>query len=231
MVPRQGAIAIFVKTPGFSPLKTRLAQSIGQTQAERFHTLSAKAVEAVVRHVSEREPVVPYWAVAEEAALSNPLWKQFSTVFQGAGDLGMRLARIDRCLFDTHDYVIFLGADAPQLPVTYLLEAVELLSKNVDQPQFVIGPANDGGFYLFGSQISLTQKEWLDVPYSASNTAEKLLEQIQGRGKIHKLPVLADVDTIDELEIIKQQVGIPNSLLWEQQQVVEWIRQRDSYHS
>lgn len=231
MVPRQGAIAIFVKTPGFSPLKTRLAQSIGQTQAEQFHLLSAKAVEAVVRHVSERKPVIPYWAVAEEAALSNPLWKQFSTVFQGAGDLGMRLAHIDQCLFDTHDYVIFLGADAPQLPVTYLLEAVELLSKNVDQPQVVIGPANDGGFYLFGSQISLTQKEWFDVPYSASNTAEKLLEQIQGRGKIHKLPVLSDVDTVDELEIIKQQVGVADSILREQQQVVEWIRDRESDRS
>lgn len=231
MVPRQGAIAIFVKTPGFSPLKTRLAQSIGQTQAEQFHLLSAKAVEAVVQHVTARKPVVPYWAVAEEAALLNPLWNQFPTVFQGAGDLGMRLAHIDQCLFDTHDYAIFLGADAPQLPVTYLLEAVELLSKNVDQPQFVIGPANDGGFYLFGSQVSLTQKEWLDVPYSASNTAEKLLEQIQGRGTIHKLPVLDDVDTIDELEIIKQQVGVAGSILQEQQQVVEWIRDRESFHS
>lgn len=231
MVARQGAIAIFVKTPGFSPLKTRLAQSIGQTQAEQFHTLSAKAVEAVVRYVSEREPVVPYWAVAEEPALSSPIWKQFSTVFQGTGDLGMRLAHIDQCLFDAHDYIIFLGADSPQLPVSYLLEAIELLSKKTDQPQFVIGPAIDGGFYLFGSQVSLTQKEWLNIPYSASNTTEKLLEQIQRRGKIHKLPLLTDVDTINELQMIEQQVEIDNNLLLEQHQVLEWIRSRDSFDS
>ena len=227
MVPRQGAITIFVKTPGYSPLKTRLAESIGQTLAEQFHQLSAKAVEAVVRFVAAQKPVFPFWAVAEETALTDPLWKQFPTITQGTGDLGTRLAYVNQSLSATYDYVIFLGADAPQLPVASLANAVEYLSVTTDRPRFVIGPACDGGFYLFGSQICLTQEVWLNVPYSASNTAEKLREQIQDRGDILELPVLTDVDTVHELKTIKQEVSNEESVLPEQLQVFEWIQKLD----
>ncbi|WP_298869036.1 DUF2064 domain-containing protein [uncultured Gimesia sp.] len=227
MVSRQGAIAIFVKTPGYSPLKTRLAQSIGQIQAEQFHQLSAKAVEAVVRVVSEQKPVSPFWAVAEEAALTDPLWKRFPTISQGTGDLGSRLSHIDQALSAKYDYVIFLGADAPQLPIAYLTKAVEYLSEITDRPQFVIGSASDGGFYLFGSQICLTREAWLNVPYSDSKTVEKLREQIQDRGYILELPVLTDVDTVHELETIQRQVGDVESLLPEQLEVFEWIQKLD----
>jgi hypothetical protein len=42
-------IAIFVKTPGHSPLKTRLAAGIGIDAAREFHMLAAQAVAAVAR--------------------------------------------------------------------------------------------------------------------------------------------------------------------------------------
>ncbi len=231
MVPRQGAIAIFVKTPGYSPLKTRLAESIGQTQAEQFHQLSAKAVEAVVRIVAEEKLVSPFWAVAEEAALIDPLWKQFPTISQGTGDLGSRLSHVNQTLSAKYDYVIFLGADAPQLPVTSLAKSVEYLSVITDRPRFVIGSASDGGFYLFGSQICLTREAWLNVPYSDSNTAEKLREQIQDRGDILELPVLTDVDTVHELETIQRQVGDVESFLPDQLEVFEWIQKLDVQNS
>jgi len=227
MTPKQGAIAVFVKTPGYSRLKTRLAASIGQTRAEQFHIRSAKAVEAVVQSVAKQKRVIPYWAVAEEAALTDPLWHQFSTVFQGTGDLGTRLAHVNQTLSAAYDFVIFLGADSPQLPVAYLTKAVEYLSNVTERPQFVIGPACDGGFYLFGSQICLTPQAWLTIPYSATDTAEKLREQLQGQGDIHQLPALTDVDTVHELHAIKREAQGRETLLPEQGQVLEWIQQQD----
>ncbi len=227
MVSKHGAIAIFVKTPGYSPLKTRLAESIGQSQAEVFHQLSAKAVEAVVWDVAEQSPVTPFWAVAEEAALSDPLWDQFSTISQGTGDLGSRLSHVNQSLSAQYDYVIFLGADTPQLPVEFLKKTVEYLSETTDRSRFVIGPASDGGFYLFGSQICLTQEAWLKVPYSASNTAEKLRELIQDGADLLELAVLTDVDTIHELETVKLQARDINLILPEQQRVLDWIQNLD----
>lgn len=227
MVSRQGAIVIFVKTPGYSPLKTRLAQSIGQTRAEQFHCLSAKAVAAVVQSVSQQKQVTPYWAVAEEAALRDPLWNQFSTISQGVGDLGTRLAHVNRVLSEKHDFVIFLGADAPRLPVAYLIDAVDRLTNVTEQPQFVMGPADDGGFYLFGTPICLSQEAWLNVPYSVSNTAERLRAQLAGQGSVHQLPALTDVDTVRELLTMIQKESDETALLPEQRRVLDWIRQQN----
>lgn len=227
MASRQGAIAIFVKTPGYSALKTRLAAIIGQTQAEQFHQLSAKAVEAVVRSVTEQKHVLPYWAVAEAAALSDLVWKQFPTISQGTGDLGTRLSHVNQLLSAKYDYVIFLGADTPQLSVDTLVQAVNYLTDFADRPRFVIGPASDGGFYLFGTQLCLSQESWLNIPYSEPNTAEILLKQIQDQGEVQLLPELTDVDTVHELEAVKQQAGDANAILPEQFQVIEWIQKLD----
>ncbi|MCA9015234.1 MAG: TIGR04282 family arsenosugar biosynthesis glycosyltransferase [Planctomycetaceae bacterium] len=227
MDSRQGAVVIFVKTPGYSPLKTRLAQTIGQAQAEQFHRLSAAAVAGVVQSVAQQKQIAPYWAVAEEAALTDPLWNQFATLFQGAGDLGTRLAHVNQILSEKHDFAIFLGADAPQLPVTYLSDAVDLLTNATEEPQFVLGPAADGGFYLFGTQKCLTPENWLNVPYSAANTAEVLLAQLEGQGIIHSLPSLTDVDTVQELQTILREELDQEKLLPEQRRVMDWIRQQN----
>ena len=80
---------------------------------------------------------------------------------------------------------------------------------------------------MFGSQICLTREAWLNVPYSDSNTVEKLREQIQDRGEILELPVLTDVDTVHELETIQRQVDVVDSLLPEQLEVFEWIQKLD----
>ena len=53
------AIAIFVKTPGISPIKTRLAASIGQQKAEDFYRLSLKSLVSTLKEID----ITPYWAV------------------------------------------------------------------------------------------------------------------------------------------------------------------------
>ncbi|MDQ3495902.1 MAG: hypothetical protein M3485_10390, partial [Pseudomonadota bacterium] len=68
-------LAIFVKTPGHSPLKTRLAAGIGRESAERFHRLAAEAVAAVARAAQATPPgLATAWAVAEDSALDDALW-------------------------------------------------------------------------------------------------------------------------------------------------------------
>ncbi|QDT90093.1 TIGR04282 family arsenosugar biosynthesis glycosyltransferase [Gimesia algae] len=225
MLSKQGAIAVFVKTPGYSPLKTRLAQSVGTVRAEQFHILSAKAVAAVVQTTAKQKSVTPFWAVAEPEAVNDPLWSQFETIDQGAGGLGARLAYVQQQLLASYNFVIFLGADTPHLPVRLLNAAVEILCTNSDSPQFVIGPACDGGFYLFGSQITIDPKIWLDVPYSVEDTAKVLREQIQDLGEIHLLPELSDVDTVQELPLVARQLTAGEDWLAEQLQVLKWIQE------
>ena len=82
-------LAIFVKTPGVSPLKTRLAQAIGQDAAEAFHRLAAAAVADVAKQAQAAMPgLVAYWAVAEREALDAPIWRDLPCIARVHRPLG-----------------------------------------------------------------------------------------------------------------------------------------------
>ena len=67
-----GALAIFVKTPELSAVKTRLAAEIGREEAIAFYRSCVGAIEAVAAEASRRSPLDVYWAVAEEPASHEP---------------------------------------------------------------------------------------------------------------------------------------------------------------
>ena len=216
-----GAVVIFVKTPGLSPVKTRLGNSIGKQAAEAFHLLSAASVEAVVKKTQLKLPcsITPYWAVAEEAALTHPAWQGFVPIHQGTGELGARLARVYQSLLAKHAFVILLGADSPQLSPQILGQAIE----GLDHSEFVLGKADDGGFYLFGGKIPVSTGIWTQIPYSASNTSDVLTKLLRPTGNIRELPPLFDVDTVKELSLLTAHLQTQRDLLPAQKSLLEWL--------
>lgn len=222
----RGAVAIFVKTPGLSPVKTRLGRVIGTIAAEEFYKLSVDAahevsVEAMRCASSISLELKPYWAIAEPAATSHRMWYQFGNIFQGDGGLGERLAHVYSELLRKHDFVILIGADCPQMPWQYIIEAALFLRDCGNR--FVIGPAIDGGFYLFGGNAPLSEELWLRVPYSHSNTAVELMREIKALGDISELLPLGDIDTIDDLQYLAGKGRDNTGLLPSQRRVIEWI--------
>lgn len=225
----RGAIAIFVKTPGLSPIKTRLGRVIGTSAAEEFYALSVEATQEVCTEAMRRASSVSldltaYWAVAEPTDAFHHVWHQFGNIFQGNGGLGERLARVYSELLRKHDFVILIGADCPQMPWQYLIEAASIL-RDVEN-RFVIGPAKDGGFYLFGGNAPLSEELWSRVPYSQSNTSVELMREIQALGEIRTLLSLVDIDTIDDLRRLAVMDKCNNGLLPAQLRVIEWSQSR-----
>lgn len=220
-----GAVAIFVKTPALSPVKTRLAQTIGREAAEEFHRLSAGAVEAVVRRAAEDGRIEPYWAVAELAGLNHPLWQGFTRVAQGSGGLGERLARVYDELLGRHAFVLFVGADAPQITARTLASAGERLADPECEP-FMLGRARDGGFYLFGGRRRIAREVWRGITYSRAGTADELAAHLRSLGEIAELPVLCDADDADDLEQVLAELRRLPEPLPEQRVVAEWIDAR-----
>lgn len=205
------AVAIFVKTPSLSPVKTRLAVGIGTEAALEFYQLSLSSVRETVQLAS----LSPYWAVAEEDGLSDPLWQGLTALWTGEGGLGERQHHIYETLLQKHDRVLLIGADAPQISKDILEQASVALDTN----DFVIGPARDGGYYLFGGRVSTEQKIWTSVPWSTSITRERL-EAVLPSKSIH-LQMLTDVDTKDDLDFIAQEM--PQNKNAMQKQIKEWI--------
>ncbi len=191
-------IAIFVKTPGFSPIKTRLATALGQAAAETFHRLAAAAVaETAMSTATAVANAMVYWAVAEADALDAPMWLSLPCIAQGEGDLGARMRTVYERLRAQHGAAILIGADAPQIHSDDLQDACTVLRTH----DTVIGPSEDGGFWLFGGRHALPDEAWSQTPWSQPDTRERFVCSLDPRPPI-SLRTLRDVDTFDDLHAL-----------------------------
>lgn len=217
------AIAIFAKTKSLSPVKTRLAADIGESLAGAFYTLSVEAVTEIVKAAQKQNDFVPYWALAEKEAVDYTEWYDFSSLWTGEGDLGKRLHNIYSTLRKKHDYVILIGTDSPQLEPEIITNAIKKLR---NQPEScVIGPAHDGGFYLFAAKTPIVEHIWTKVSYSQSVTLEELSSNLAANGiTIQLLSSQGDIDTMNDLKPLLNALEANRNLLPAQRKLYRWLQ-------
>ncbi len=222
MTVASAGLAIFVKTPGHSPLKTRLAQAIGRDAAEAFHRHAAAAVaDVVIRAQASMPGLVAYWAVAEPDALDAPIWRDLPRIAQGDGDLGARMRTVCETLRERHGCAVLIGADAPQLRADDVLAACTTL----DSHDHAIGPSEDGGFWLFGTRIAVPEHAWSETPWSQSDTALRFLDAL-GDSSVATLRRLCDVDTVDDLAALAEAVRALSVPTPKQAALALWLREQ-----
>jgi len=212
------AIAIFVKTPGLSPIKTRLVKSIGQPQAEHWHQLAALAV-AEVATLSDIGPV--YFAVAEPEGLHHPLWSQYERLVQPEGGLGQRMAQIHQTLVERHGAALLLGADTPQIGPEELITAHRWLSE--PSPRQIIGPATDGGFWTYGANSVIGVQHWESVQYSLPSTGSDFQRAMDGFGEWCQLKQKTDVDEATDLITAKDELLTISEKNPKQEELLRWL--------
>lgn len=193
-----GAIAVFVKTVGLSPLKTRLAKTIGRPSAEAFHLAATRSVSSIAQELAKRVNTNCYYAVAEAAGVGHPDWQDLDCIWQGEGGLGERMRLIHQNLLKKHDFVLLVGADIPQMTASELLKASTYLM-NTQKKSSVFAPSLDGGFWLFGSNFAIPENIWTDVPYSHAETGKQFLQAIKVLAPVKILQTLRDVDELPDL--------------------------------
>lgn len=166
------------------------------TEAAELHTASLLAVcERVgsLENLDTKLVVTPDERVSDLGKLvaANECWPQ------GSGDLGQRLTRAtDRAFCAGAEGVLLLGADSPTLPVSFLATAAAKLSRH----QAVLGPSEDGGYYLLGLRqplpVLLQRIDW---------GGEKVADQTRQRAAaagidLWELPIWYDLDRFDDLK-------------------------------
>jgi hypothetical protein len=152
--------------------------------------------------------VFPVLAAAESGRFAIEIPKE-RTWLQQPGDLGSRIEGILRCGLAIGSAAIALGADSPLLTADDLEEAVEHLSK----ADAVLGPSEDGGFYLLGVRNCpgglLAGLEW-----SSEETCAHARQRLEARGmSVATIRTLLDVDTPADLERLREQlVDLPQTV-------------------
>jgi glycosyltransferase A (GT-A) superfamily protein (DUF2064 family) len=219
----QAALAVFVKTPGLSPIKTRLADGIGRDHADEFYRLSVAAIEVTMGKLADLDDICPNWAVAEEVGLADPRWQRFQRIHQGTGSLEERLRHVFMELQSRHDVVVAIGADSPQITPDIIRDATYYLRKDCTDNAHVLGRCHDGGFYLVGTNHRLSPETWRNVAYSTSVAADCLEANLSSQGRIYELAIISDVDQIEDLAVMKDElIAVPNPSP-EQQAVLKWV--------
>jgi len=110
----------------------------------------------------------------------------------GASDL---LARGFGC-------VVLVGADLPTLPAAYVVNALERLAQ--PRESLVLGPAEDGGYYLIG--LTRVHDELFDgIPWGTPDVLRRTLEAAGAlRLRVELVPVWYDVDLPSDLKRVWQ---------------------------
>ncbi len=225
-----GALAIFVKTPGRSVVKSRLAARYGQDPARQWYRHAAATVASVARRARDAHGLAAYWAVAEAGAEQD--WPGLPTLPQGDGDLGTRMARVHAALVARHGFGLLVGADAPQLTAEALGEAAAWLGNAAlpadevigQQARIALGPASDGGFWLFGANRAIPVDAWTRVPYSDAATARTMRQSMQAFGAWKLLDTLTDVDHAEDLAVVQQALDALVDPTDEQRALAQWMR-------
>lgn len=125
---------------------------------------------------------------------------------QGAGDLGVRMLRALRHLLDTRpcDAAILVGSDIPLLGADHILEASETLHASGG---VVLGPADDGGYYLIG--MTEARAALFDgIAWGTETVLTDTLRIAERLGVEARLGRSAyDVDTIDDLRRVERELA------------------------
>jgi len=207
--PEAGPVGAIVLTryPRPGRTKTRLIPALGARGAA---WLQEKMTRHTVDRLRDWRAISGGW-VQVRAVGATPrrvrgwLGQDLSVKPQGDGDLGDRLVRAFREGFaEGMERLAVLGIDCPGLDAAVVDEAM----RGLDEADVVLGPANDGGYYLMA--LKATPVEVLEglcsgVDWGSDRVLSQTLARIESLGlTVHLLRPLSDVDVPEELRVWDQ---------------------------
>lgn len=185
-------LIVFVKHPELGKVKTRLAATLGKEKALSIykqlleHTLSiCKTVQADVQ------------IFYTDDVIQDDIWNDFPKKQQKRGDLGTRM--FHALSQNEYEKKLIIGSDCFEINA----EHIETAFQKLNETDAVIGPANDGGYYLLGLK-EVPKEVFTDITWSSEKVLEQTIKKLNTLNKSHSLlPTLVDIDTESDLKQYK----------------------------
>jgi rSAM/selenodomain-associated transferase 1 len=199
-------VLVFARYPTPGQAKTRLIPALGPEGAAQLYQGLAERMIAQVRSLQRQGAVdiVIWHSGATAEAMGIWLGKDLTYCAQPEGDLGHRLATAIDWAFDQgYGAALVIGTDCPDLDAAILNQGLAALAAGAD---LVLGPAQDGGYYLLG--LTAPQPTLFEgIAWSTSAVLAQTEAQAQRLQLTSAyLPTLVDIDTPEDL------VHLPPSL-------------------
>lgn len=189
----ENTIIVFTKVPELGKVKTRLAQTTGNETAVAVYKKLLRHTHKVVTQSNDHLNVF----YGGHIPSPDPWFPNANQRFlQPEGDLGDRMWHgVKTSSENGATKVILLGCDCPSLSPQHIQTAFEKLNSH----DIVIGPADDGGYYLLGMNVP-TPYLFEDMPWSTEKLLEITLEKIKENNHTYfLLETLSDLDYWEDL--------------------------------
>jgi hypothetical protein len=198
--PRQ-RLLVFARLPELGKVKTRLAAEVGDERALAIYEAMLRDVIANIGEPTFDTEIEFLWPPTD-GANGEALRRAFAhhhVAMQTGPTLGDRLsmALSERFFFHRTHKIVVIGADDPTLTRELIDHAFALL----DSCEYVLGPATDGGYYLFGCRaLSFDPLVFQNIEWGTSNVLATTLQHIATMGRtVALLPERYDIDVADDL--------------------------------
>ena len=207
------AVVVMARSPaGGQPPKTRLAGAVATEHARR--RLYTAFLEDTIRACRGIEGTVLRVAYAPDGGaegLRELGLEENELMPQRGNDLGARERGVFGDLFtDGFSKVVMIGSDLPTLPMRHITEAVTRLDANT----VVLGPSEDGGYYLIGLASAgpaiRVPEVFSDIRWSTSSAFEDTVAAAGRAGlTVERVPTWYDVDSDDDLARLRADLAEP----------------------
>ncbi|MBK9247380.1 MAG: TIGR04282 family arsenosugar biosynthesis glycosyltransferase [Ignavibacteria bacterium] len=201
------SLLVFARYPHLGKVKTRLAASIGDVNAKEFYTSCAELTYQNMYSMTDEVDVTIYYSERLDEYLMKDWVDMFSEsnsiIPQSGNDLGERMKNAFMQTFDRfpHQSAIIIGTDTPDITPEIILQAKHLLESH----DVVIGPANDGGYYLLGMN-TLHASLFESIDWSTPKVYEQTIQKAEKLNcNVAILEQLTDIDTVDDMQLWLQQ--------------------------
>jgi uncharacterized protein len=194
-------LLIFARVPEPGLVKRRLAEDLGDPLAVEVYSAM---IEELLDHVGESDGAIDVevmWTASPGVRGADVLrsFRDFRLSRQVGADLGERLiaAFSERAVLHRVSKIVAIGADLPDLERSEAKRAFDLL----DSCDWVLGPAEDGGYYLIGCRPgSFDTRVFEGIDWGSSSVLEGTRERIRELGAtVALLPGRRDVDRCEDL--------------------------------
>lgn len=127
----------------------------------------------------------------------NKTFGNFDNFLQTDGNLGTKMQNAFEEVFEKgYERVVLIGSDTPHLTNAILNQSFEKLENN----DIVLGPSEDGGYYLIGFNKQTFNKDiFEDIAWSSPKVLKQTLQKLHEKD-VYLNQELNDIDTMEDLK-------------------------------
>jgi uncharacterized protein len=204
------AILIFSKSAQSGNVKTRLQPFLNEEQSLKLHI--ALLQDTIQKALLARADPLLYLA----GGMELPFAPGIQVREQNGKDLGERMLNAFREALKLYSKVIIIGTDSPTFPLTAFDQAYQRLENH----DVVLGPSEDGGYYLIALS-KIIPEIFYDVPWGTAEVLNVTL-RLLGKKKVSLLEQCFDIDQPADLERLREELKQNNAAYLSH--VREWLR-------